>query len=624
MVRFTSFLWVIAATAGLFSIDALATNTVHSVAPTSWWVGMENPKLQIMVHGPNAKQPWQIVTKGNEKSETGIVLQSIEFTENNNYAFLNVQIEKDARPSSLTFESEDGTLRFEYVFDGREANSRFRQGFTAKDTIYLITPDRFANGNDRNDAHPSMLERPDPVYRGGRHGGDIQGVIDHLAYLSDLGITQLWLSPVLENNMAHYSYHGYSITDLYKVDPRMGDNALYKKLAIEAKRYGIGLIMDMVPNHIGSEHVWMKDMPSLDWINYRGEFVGTSHARQTVQDVHASEYDKRRFVDGWFVPTMPDLNQRNPFLATYLTQNAIWWIEYANLSGFRIDTFPYSDKVFLANWLRAIFAEYPDFNVVGEEWTTQTAIAAYWQKGQNNKDGYESHLPALMDFSLQEALVEALNEEESWNTGWVKVYQSIANDFLFKDPNQLLVFGDNHDMSRLHTQLKQNVEHTKLAMTLLLTTRGIPQIYYGTEILLDNGDSNDHGDIRIDFPGGFKHHVADAKTGQGLSAEQLAMQQYIKQLLSLRKRYPQLSGDWLLHFSPFDGIYAYARNIKHDATNKPILVLLNKSSKARTIDSERFNEVIGEQKEATDLLSGKKHDFERLVVPAKSALVLSL
>ena len=383
----------------------------------------------------------------------GVEFKGVTTTNNANYAFLNLNISDNAKAGELSFKASDGTV-FTYRLNTRNKNSAKRPGFTNKDTLYLINPDRFVNGDPTNDSIASMQEAANPEFKGGRHGGDIQGVINSLEYLENLGVTQLWLTPVLENNMPSYSYHGYAITDFYKVDPRMGSNELYKTLSVKAKERGIGLVMDMVLNHFGSSHQWMSDMPTADWVNFDGQFEkgknATTHARQTIQDPHASQYDKRQFNDGWFVESMPDLNQRQPLLSTYLIQNAIWWIEYANLSGIRVDTYSYSDKAFLADWTKAIMTEYPNFNIVGEEWTSNPAIASYWQRGKINQDGYTSDLPSVMDFSLQEALIKALNEQESWNTGWVRVYQSLANDFLYADTDNILVFADNHDMSRVY------------------------------------------------------------------------------------------------------------------------------------------------------------------------------
>ncbi|MFY8327188.1 glycoside hydrolase family 13 protein [Pseudoalteromonas sp. ZZD1] len=595
---------------------ALTANAM-TVSPQNWWVGMQNGSLQIMLHETEvAKQQWQMVPY------SGVELKSITKTDNVNYAFINLDISPSAKPGMLLFKSQTGE-QFEYPLLARDKQSAERQGFDSGDTIYLINPDRFANGDSSNDSVRGMSEAANPSERGGRHGGDIQGIINALPYLDELGVTQLWLTPPLENNMPSYSYHGYAITDFYNIDSRMGSNELYRELSSIAKQHGIGLVMDLVLNHFGSEHVWMKDKPTADWINFNGDFANgknaTSHARQTIQDPHASEFDKRQFSDGWFVSTMPDLNQRQPLLATYLIQNAIWWIEYADLSGIRVDTYSYSDKAFLADWTKAIMTEYPAFNIVGEEWTSNPAIASYWQAGKINSDGYTSSLPSVMDFSLQESLIQALNEDESWNTGWVKVYESLANDFLYPNPDNLLVFADNHDMSRVYTELEQDLAKTKMAMTMLLTTRGIAQMYYGTEVLLDNTGSNDHGDIRIDFPGGFAGQKTNAFTGQGLNADQVDMQQTITTLLNFRKNSPAIAKGKLTHFSPKEGVYSYARV----SEQQTVLVFLNKNTTAKTWSLDYMREVIGNHKSATGLFNKQKVKLTKpLTLPAMSAVVL--
>ncbi|MEI8669009.1 glycoside hydrolase family 13 protein [Pseudoalteromonas sp. B131b] len=587
------------------------------VEPANWWVGMNKSTITIMVHEKNISNEQIKLAKYN-----GVKLNKITRTDNPNYVFLNITISDAAKAGTLEFNSSETNQSFEFPLLARDKNSAKRQGFTSADTLYLINPDRFANGDEQNDTVPSMLEAADPTTKGGRHGGDIQGVINALPYLKDLGVTQLWLTPVLENNMPDYSYHGYAITDFYNVDPRMGSNSLYKSLSVKAKEQGIGLVMDMVLNHFGAEHTWMKDKPSKDWINFNGEFENgknaTSHARQTIQDPHASDYDKRQFNDGWFVASMPDLNQRQPLLSEYLTQNAIWWIEYADLSGIRVDTYSYSDKAFLSDWTKAIMQEYPDFNIVGEEWTSNPAIASYWQRGKHNQDGYTSSLPSVMDFSLQEAVIQALNEDESWNTGWVKVYESLANDFLYPDTNNIMVFADNHDMSRVYTELGQDEAKTKMAMTLFLTTRGIAQMYYGTEVLLDNTPSKDHGDIRIDFPGGFKGQTRNAFTGEGLTKQQKEMHKTISTLLNFRKGSTALDKGKLVHFTPQQGVYSYAR-ISGEQT---VLVFMNKNTKELTKNIEYMQEVIPKNAKALNLFTHKTQVLGNTVaLPAMSATV---
>lgn len=588
-----------------------------SVEPANWWVGMKKNTITLMLHEQNIAN-----TQFKLLPYQGVELANITRTENPNYVFLHIAISDTALAGTLKFNS-NGKNNFIFSLLERTKNSAVREGFSSKDTVYLINPDRFVNGDKQNDTVSGMLEEVNPTFKGGRHGGDIQGVINALPYLKDLGVTQLWLTPVLENNMPDYSYHGYAITDFYNVDPRMGSNSLYKSLSVKAKEQGIGLVMDMVLNHFGAEHTWMKDKPSKDWINFNGEFENgknaTSHARQTIQDPHASDYDKRQFNDGWFVASMPDLNQRQPLLSEYLTQNAIWWIEYADLSGIRVDTYSYSDKAFLSDWTKAIMQEYPDFNIVGEEWTSNPAIASYWQRGKHNQDGYTSSLPSVMDFSLQEAVIQALNEDESWNTGWVKVYESLANDFLYPDTNNIMVFADNHDMSRVYTELGQDEAKTKMAMTLFLTTRGIAQMYYGTEVLLDNTPSKDHGDIRIDFPGGFKGQTRNAFTGEGLTKQQKEMHKTISTLLNFRKSSPALDKGKLVHFTPQQGVYSYAR-ISDEQT---VLVFMNKNTKELTKNIEYMQEVIPKNTKALNLFTHKTQVLGNTVaLPAMSATVL--
>ena len=574
-----------------------------NVEPANWWIGMNKSTITIMVHEQNIANEQIKLAKYN-----GVKLNKITRTDNPNYVFLNITISDAAKAGTLEFSSSETSQNVEFPLLARDKNSAKRQGFTSNDTLYLINPDRFVNGDEKNDTVKGMLEGASPSFKGGRHGGDIQGVINSLPYLNNLGVTQLWLTPVLENNMPDYSYHGYAITDFYNVDPRMGSNQLYKTLSKKAKEQGIGLVMDMVLNHFGSEHVWVKDKPTQDWINFNGEFKNgknaTSHARQTIQDPHASNYDKRQFSDGWFVASMPDLNQRQPLLSEYLIQNAIWWIEYADLSGIRVDTYSYSDKAFLSDWTKAIMDEYPHFNIVGEEWTSNPAIASYWQRGKVNQDGYVSSLPSVMDFSLQEAVIRALNEDESWSTGWVKVYQSLANDFLYPDTNNIMVFADNHDMSRVYTELGQDLAKTKMAMTLFLTTRGIAQMYYGTEVILDNTPSKDHGDIRIDFPGGFKNQKTNAFTGAGLSEEQRDMHKTISTLLNFRKQSPALAKGKLVHFSPQNGVYSYARV----SDTQTVLVFMNKNEVTQKHNLDYMQEVIPKNANAQALFT--QHTFK--------------
>ena len=584
------------------------------VAPKHWWVGMQNPDVQLLLHAPNtAQRQWQL------RPYDGVKLTRQHHLDSDNYQFLSVHIGAQARPGTLQFVADDGT-QFDYQLKARAHDSKQRQGFSSDDVIYLINPDRFANGNVHNDNHPSLVEKVERQARDGRRGGDLQGITERLDYLKRMGFTQLWLTPARENNMATGSYHGYAMTNLYAIDPRMGGNEAYFDMVAQAAERGIGVIMDMVPNHIGANHPWVADKPSRDWINNGGEFLANNHRRQTVMDPHSSEYDRTRFNDAWFVPAMPDLNQRVDELSTYLIQHSIWWIEQAGLSGIRVDTNSYSDKAFMARWSQAIMAEYPNFSIVGEEWTTNPGIIAYWQRGKHNQDGFSTGINSMMDFPLQAALVKALNEEPGWHTGWVRVYQSLGNDFMYANADDLLVFADNHDMSRIYTQLGQSLNKTKLAMTLMLTIRGIPQVYYGTEVLLDNTPSDAHGDIRIEFLGGFSGHQADAITGQGLSAEQTQMQGYLRTLLKLRKQHSALRQGRMVHFAPKDNVYLYAR-IDNE---QRIVVILNKGGKQH-LELAPYAEILQGAKQAKNLLSGEMLRLNQtLAIGAEQAMILAL
>jgi Glycosidases len=421
--------------------------------------------------------------------------------------------------------------------------------------------------------------------------------------------------------MPEASYHGYAITDFYRVDPRFGSNELYRRLAGEARAQGVGLVMDVVLNHCGSEHWWIKDPPTPDWINHGGRFVATTHARESLQDPHAAEADRVAFTDGWFVATMPDLNQRNRHLAAYLVQNTLWWIEYAGLSGLRVDTYPYSDRGFLAEWSRRVTAEYPNLGVVGEEWTSNPITLAYWQRGNRPRDGYVSSLPGVFDFPLQEAIRDGLREPEGWGTGLRRIYRTLASDAVYADPSRLVVFADNHDMSRLPTSLDDRVDLTRMALALVLTTRGTPQIYYGTEILMRNPGTEDHGVIRGDFPGGWRGDARNAFTGAGLEPEARAMQDYVRTLLQWRRTSPALREGSLTHFYPIDGLYVYFRR----APAQTVMVVLNANETTQTVDARRYAEALGGASTATDVVSHRSHELARgVVVEPRSATVLEL
>ena len=601
----------------LSEMNFLANAQVDRVEPPNWWAGMKNQNLQVMLHGENISGSEVFI------KYSGVKVKAITSPENPNYLFIDLEISPTALPGAFNIVLRKGEkdLTINYELKQREKNSAERPGFSNSDVIYLIVPDRFSNGDPSNDSVSGMKEGHNRKKIYGRHGGDIRGISNHVDYIKDMGFTALWNTPLLENNQKRASYHGYAITDFYKVDPRMGTNQDYVALSKKLRDNGIKLIMDMVFNHCGSSHWWMSDLPFPDWINNYPDIKITSHRRTVNVDPHASEFDKSQMSDGWFVHEMPDLNQKNPFMANYLIQNSIWWVEEAGLSGIRMDTYPYPDKYAMAEWTHRVLAEYPNFNMVGEEWSYNPAIVSYWQKGQQNSDGYVSSLPSLMDFPVQSSLVSALTEPESWNTGWVKLYETIALDFLYPDPANLVVIGDNHDMARFFMQLDKDTALYKMGISFLLTTRGIPQIYYGSEILMTHPKTNEHGDIRRDFPGGWENDSTNAFTGDGLSQNKLKMQNFFKILLNWRKENDVIHTGKLMHFAPDNGCYVYFRY----NDSKTVMVIMNKDTSSVKLPLGRYSERIGNFTAGRDVTTGRTYNLNgEIVVPAKQALILEL
>jgi glycosidase len=610
--------WLVALCLAFATHAAFAAERIERVEPMSWWVGMKDERLQLLVRGTD------VATLEPRLQHAGVTLVGVERVENDNYLFLNLRIAPEAKPGTFRidfFDGERAAATHEYTLHARAPGSANRSGFGPQDTIYLITPDRFANGDPSNDMVKGMLEAPDRTKPLGRHGGDLEGITQHLDYLAGLGVTQLWLNPVVANDMPQASYHGYAITDFYRVDPRYGTNEDYRNLSVEARERGIGLIKDVVLNHCGSNHWWVQDPPTQDWLNHGGKFVVTTHVREALQDIHAAEADRRAFVDGWFVESMPDLNQRNPFLATYLIQNSLWWVEYAGLSGIRVDTYSYSDRAFLTEWSRRLTEEYPRLNIVGEEWSSSPEVVAYWQRGGKPHDGYVSYLPSLFDFPLQDAIAKGLIEPEGWGTGLRRIYRVVAADYAYADPYNLVTFHDNHDMSRMLTALGERQDLNRMALAMTLTMRGIPQVFYGTEVLMSNKGTEDHGVIRSDFPGGWAGDKKNAFTGKGLTEAERAMQEYTRKLLQWRKTAPAIRDGKLTQFVPIDGVYVYFR---HNAA-QTVMVIVNNNDVSRTVDTARFREVIGQATTANDVLSKQAHALATgIVAPARSATILEL
>ena len=612
--------WFLSILLGIFSSVALAAPPrIERVEPASWWVGMKNSRLQLLVHGEDIAALEPVV----QDSRARIV--RVTRTSNANYLFIDLAIADGAGPGNLDIAFKRGAktvLHHAYELNAREAGSAERKGFGPADAIYLVTPDRFANGNPANDTVEGYRQRSDRSDPDGRHGGDLEGLRSRLDYIASMGFTQLWLNPVQQNDQPHASYHGYAITDFYRIDDRLGSNALYRTLVSEARSKGVGVIMDVILNHCGSEHWWMKDLPDPDWINHDGTFVATTHRRETLQDPHFSRADRDAFTDGWFVPTMPDLNQRHPLLVTYLTQNTIWWIEYAGLSGLRVDTLPYADREFLGHWYARVLEEYPELTVVGEEWSLDPAIVSRWQVvPPANSDDVKLHPATLMDFPLQNAVIRGLLEPEERETGLLRIYESLARDFLYADPMRLVVFPDNHDMSRIFTQLGERLDLYRMAMVLFATTRGTPQFFYGSEILMTNPLPKADGVLRRDFPGGWAGDATNAFKGEGLTPDQKAAQDFTRRLLNWRKGASAIHGDALTQYVPQDGVYVYFRQ----DNQQTLMVVLNKAEEERRIDLARFAESIRGNRSAHDVLGGKEFDLSTgLTLPSRSATVLEL
>ena len=601
---------------GLSFCTTLFAQEIERIEPPNWWVGLNNPTLQLMLYGKDIGVLTPVI------NHPKVQLKKVNRVENPNYLFLDILLAEDMTATSITIDllkDKKSVKSVDYAFLNRDAGLK-ANGFDSSDVMYLITPDRFANGDPSNDEIAGMKEGLNRSFDGGRHGGDIKGILDNIDYIKELGFTAIWLNPILENDMHTYSYHGYAATDFYKVDARYGTNEEYKQLCQVAQSKGVKIIMDMILNHSGSEHWFVKDPPTAKWINNNNTFKPTSHKRTTHQDPYASEYDKKSFVDGWFVKTMPDLNQREELMATYLIQNTLWWIEYAGINGIRMDTYPYPDKNFMSDWTAAVMDQYPNFNIVGEEWSLNPAVVSFWQRGKVNSNGYVSSLPSLMDFPIQDTFNRSLLAPENWNSGWINVYEMLGNDHLYPDPFNLVIFPDNHDMDRFFTQINYDFDLFKMGMVYFSTLRGIPQFYYGTEILMKN-EKEGHGQIRSDFPGGWKGDAINGFTGKGLTPQEQEAKALTTKLLNWRKEKSVIHSGKLMQFAPEDGVYSFFRYDDEDT----VMVIFNKNDKEVKLSTSKYIEIIGDKKAVFDVINDKRFSLEStLRIPAKSALILEI
>lgn len=603
----------------LFSTSAIG-QTIERIEPQNWWVGMRYNTITLLVYGNN------IADLQPNIAYKGVQLVKKEVFENKNYLFVTLKINPSAKAGTVKINfNQNGKLVLTKDFPllEREKNSASRTSFSQKDAICLIVPDRFANGDTQNDIVPTLLEKSmDRNGEGKRHGGDLQGIINHLNYIQSLGYTQIWCTPLLENDEPEYSYHGYAATDFYKIDPRFGTNEQCKLFVQEAKKRGIGVIWDVVLNHCGTEYYFIKDLPFKDWVNFPETHTHCNHLKTTLTDIYATEIDKKEYTDGWFDKRMADLNQRNPLMAKYLTQNTLWWIEYAGLSGFREDTYSYADRDFLTQWTKTILDEYPNFNIVGEEMVRIAAQNAYWQKDKKNHDGYVSYLPSVMDFALNDNILTSLNTQNAWFSTWRDTYQGIAQDYQFPHPENQLIFPDNHDLDRFYTRLDKNLDNWKLGIAMYMTMRGIPQFFYGTEVLMTNEKLGNDGLRRGDFYGGWQNDAKNATTSAGLTAAEKEAQAYFSKLLNWRKTNDAIANGKFIHYAPQkNDVYVYFRY-----TNKQkIMVLLNKNTQAVQLDMKRYEQMMPPKFEAKDIVSDKKISVENtLLIAPKTAMILEI
>ncbi|WP_457427449.1 glycoside hydrolase family 13 protein [Roseateles sp. P5_E7] len=597
---------------------------VERIEPPHWWVGMRDTQLELMVHAPG-------IAKAKARLHApvpGVRLKGSTRLDSDNYLFVALDIANSAKPGTLTldFIAADGktvVASQAYPLRARAPGSAQRQGFDGRDAIYLVVPDRFANGDPANDNAGKLGDPVNRINADGRHGGDIQGIADKLDYIAGLGFTQLWPTPLVENRQPEYSYHGYSPTDLYKIDPRFGTNDDYRALVAKARAKGLGTIHDIVPNHIGSGHWWMADLPSRDWVNQHAQYTETNHRHVTQIDPYTAPSDLERFAGGWFVPTMPDLNGRQPKMERYLIQNAIWWVEDAGLSGLRVDTYPYSDKAFLARWSGAVMREYPRLTLVGEEMTANPLQVNYWLAGKPKHDGYVSHMPSMMDFPLHYWLREALMEPDNkgYGTGWGKLYEAMANDALYPEPTRMVLFEGNHDTNRIFSAVGEDAGLNRIAITFIATTARTPQFFYGSEILMKSPIERSDGLVRSDFPGGWAGDTVDAVSGRGLTDAQRDAQSYLRKLLTWRKSAPAIHHGKLMHYNPLDGVYVYFRT----TDKQKVMVVLNKNTATTEIDTRRFAEQLTARSAGRDVISGERHELGRtLSLAPRSALVLDV
>ena len=599
----------IAATAG--TVDEAR---VH---PPNWWVGMDDSRLEILLYDQG------IGDREVSIRYPGVTLERVDRPENKNYLFLQLHIGPGTQPGQfdIVLTGEGKRSSYPYELWQRNPSSQRIQGLDGSDFIYLIMPDRFANGDPKNDSYRDMnqvgINRDKMFFR---HGGDLQGVIDRLDYLEALGVTAIWLNPVLENDQPYESYHGYAVTDHYAIDKRFGSNEDYRRFVDLCHARGMKVVMDIIHNHVGDQHWFIQDLPETDWIHQYDSLTRTTYRAPTLMDPHAARADRELMSDGWFDVHMPDLNQQNPHLAAYLTQNNLWWTEYSGHDAYRIDTYAYPDQDFMSDWGARMQREHPRLTLYGETWVHGPAVQAWFTQNNNLQDTRNSNLPAVTDFQLHYAIEDALQHQQGWTSGVAKIYYTLAQDFLYEDPDRLVVFLDNHDKSRFFSVIGEDLNKFKSGIAFMLTTRGIPQMYYGTEILLKNYADPD-GKVRQDFPGGWKGDAVDKFNPDNLQGDERAAYDYVSILANFRKTAPALHHGHLTQFVPENDCYVYFRH----TGLQTIMVVMNTKDEAQTVDTQRYRERMAGFTKARDVVSDTElSSLNQLSVPRNSVLVLEL
>jgi glycosidase len=599
-----------------FHLEAKTPAWVQRIDPTFWWTEMNSPELQIMLYGID-------ISKADISIDyQGVSISKKELTDNPNYVFLYLTIAKNTHPGkfNIILKKDKKKQILVYELKKRREGSASRKSFTEADAIYLLMPDRFANGNSSNDSITGYHQGVHRAIPGARHGGDIEGIISKIPYLADLGITTLWTTPLFDNNDTQYSYHHYACSDYYKIDPRLGKNEDYLRLSDACHSNGLKLIIDVVPNHCGSSHWWMNDLPAKDWLNTWSTYTSSNYRMTVWTDPHASENDLFKLTHGWFAPNMPDLNLQNPLLFDYLRQVYTFWIEAANIDGMRVDTYPYNDIKTAARFIQSIRNEYPNMNVVGECWVKTPAEIAYYQSSNKNKDGFDSRLTSVMDFCLKDVFSSAFNENESWDGGMARFYSLYTQDFVYPNPNMIMNFLDNHDIDRYSTAVKRDVQKYKMALAMLITARGYPQIYYGTEIMLDGIVGSYEGN-RFDFQGGWISDKQNAFETEGRTNAENEVFIYLKTLLNYRKKNPVLQNGKMKQFIPENGIYV---NFRYN-DEKTIMVIANNNMEIKELNLNRFSEILNGKTDGIEITTSRNYSLQIPVsIAAKTVLILDI